>query len=79
LIKKLISSGGFIVTDEKLIGKYVYNPLANYYVNNRATLRQSIVEKYPDFVEKILHKSILKMKKASENKIIDYVILKCKL
>ena len=38
-----------------------------------------IRKKYPEFVEKILHKSILKMKKASENKIIDYAILKCHL
>lgn len=78
-VKNLISSCGFIITDEQLIGKYVYDPLANYYVHNRAKLQHSIREKYPDFVEKILHKSIRKMKKASEDKIIDYVILKCKL
>ena len=79
MIKNLISSYGFTISDEKLIGKYVYDPLANYYVSNRVNLQHSIREKYPDFVEKILHKSILKMKKASEDKIIDYVILKCKL
>jgi ubiquinone/menaquinone biosynthesis C-methylase UbiE len=78
IVKKLISAGGFTITDEKLIGKHVYDPLANYYVNNRPNLRYSIRKKYPDFVEKILHKSILKMKKASEDKVIDYVILKCK-
>jgi ubiquinone/menaquinone biosynthesis C-methylase UbiE len=78
MVKKLISAGGFTITDEKLIGKHVYDPLANYYVNNRPNLRYSIRKKYPDFVEKILHKSILKMKKASEDKVIDYVILKCK-
>ncbi|MFB5646716.1 MAG: class I SAM-dependent methyltransferase [Candidatus Nitrosomaritimum yanchengensis] len=79
VVKDLISSCGFTITDEKLIGKHVYDPLANYYVNNRAKLQHSIREKYPGFVEKILNKSILKMKKASEDKIIDYVILKCKL
>ncbi len=79
VVKDLISSCGFTITDEKLIGKHVYDPLANYYVSNRANLQHSIKEKYPDFVEKILNKSILKMKKASEDKIIDYVILKCKL
>lgn len=79
VVKDLISSCGFTITDEKLIGKHVYDPLANYYVSNRAKLQHSIREKYPDFVEKILNKSILKMKKASEDKIIDYVILKCKL
>ncbi|MFB5624706.1 MAG: class I SAM-dependent methyltransferase [Nitrosopumilus sp.] len=79
VVKDLISSCGFTMTDEKLIGKHVYDPLANYYFNNRAKLQHSIREKYPGFVEKILNKSILKMKKASEDKIIDYVILKCKL
>lgn len=79
MVKNLVSSCGFTITEEKLIGKYVYDPLAEYYVNNRTTLQHSISEKYPEFVEKILHKSILKMKKASEDKIIDYVILKCQL
>jgi len=30
-------------------------------------------------MEKILYKSLLKMKKASQEKIIDYVLLKCSL
>ena len=51
--------------------------MANYYIENRTSLKKSILEKYPNYVEKILYKSILKMKKASEQKIIDYVILKC--
>lgn len=79
LVKKLITSKGFTITDERLIGKHVYDPLADYYVNNRKFLKKSIKQKYPDFVEKILYKSILKMKKASEEQIIDYIILKCKL
>ena len=79
LVKKLITSKGFTITDERLIGKHVYDPLADYYVNNRKFLKKSIKQKYPDFVEKILFKSILKMKKASEEQIIDYIILKCKL
>jgi len=79
LVKQLISSKGFKIKEEKLIGKNVYDPLADYYLQNRDLLRKSITEKYPDFIEKILYKSILKMKKASENKIIDYVILKCKV
>jgi len=79
LVKRLITSKGFTITDERLIGKHVYDPLADYYVNNRKFLKKSIKQKYPDFVEKILYKSILKMKKASEEQIIDYIILKCKL
>ncbi len=76
-VKKLLESSGFTISEEKFIGESVYEPLANYYVENRSNLKKSILEKYPNYVEKILYKSILKMKKASEEKIIDYVILKC--
>ena len=78
-VKKMITSCGFRIHNEKLIGKNVYEPLAKYYVENRKTLKKLILQKYPNYVEKILYASIIKMKKASEQKIIDYVVLKCKL
>jgi ubiquinone/menaquinone biosynthesis C-methylase UbiE len=78
-VKELVIAGGFTIQDEKLIGKNVYVPLANYYIENRDKLKKSILEKYPSYVEKILYTSILKMKKASEQKIIDYIILKCRV
>ena len=78
-VRKTVTSGGFIITDEKLIGKNVYDPLANYYVEHRDELKKSILQKYPKYVEKILYTSILKMKNASEQKIIDYVVLKCRI
>ena len=78
-IRKLVTSGGFTIHDEKLIGKNVYIQLANYYIKNRTELKKSILAKYPKYVEQILYMSILKMKKASEQKIIDYVVLKCKI
>jgi len=78
-IKNLISSIGFTISDEKLIGSNVYAPLVNYYLANRCHLKKSILKKYPSYVEKILFKSLLKMKKASEEKIIDYALLKCHL
>ena len=78
-IKKIVSSYGFTITDELLIGSQVYDPLFDYYTKNRELLKKSIRQKYPDFVEKILFKSLLKMKKASEEKIIDYLIIKCTL
>jgi ubiquinone/menaquinone biosynthesis C-methylase UbiE len=78
-VKKLVTSGGFTIHDEKLIGKNVYDPLANYYIEHRDKLKKSILQKYPRYMEKILYMSILKMKKASEQKIIDYVILKCRI
>ena len=78
-VKNLIISKGFAILDEKLIGSFVYDPLANYYVKNRNILKNAIKQKYPDFVERVLYKSILKMKKASEEKVIEYIILKCRL
>jgi len=76
-LKNLISSNGFKIIDETLIGTNVYDPLADYYVQNRTSLRNKILQHYPAYIEKILYKSLLKMKKASEEKIIDYVLLKC--
>jgi len=79
LIKQLVVGKGFAITDELLIGGKVYDPLSDYYVKNRESLKKSIRQKYPSFVEKILFKSLLKMKKASEEKMIDYLVLKCRL
>ena len=40
---------------------------------------KNILYKYPNYVEKILFNSMKKMKKVSENEIIDYALIKCKL
>ena len=76
-VKDTIESSGFSIQDEQLIGKYVYDPLADYYIENREQLKKSILQKYPNYVENILYKSINKMKDASEKRIIDYALLKC--
>ena len=78
-LKNLLASNGFKITGEMLIGSNVYDPLTDYYVENRKTLSRTILEHYPGYMEKILYKSLLKMKKASQEKIIDYVLLKCSL
>jgi len=78
-VKKLVNIVGFTISDEELIGKNVYVPLANFYIKNRNELKKSILKKYPKYVEQILYTSILKMKKASEQKTIDYVVLKCNI
>ncbi len=78
-LKNSIMSCGFTISEEKLIGSNVYEPLANYYLENRADLRKSILKNYPSYVEFLLFNSIQKMKKASESKVIDYVLLKCHL
>ncbi len=76
-VKQQINFKGFKIIDEKLIGNNVYEPLADYYLKNRDYLREQILKKYPQYVESILYKSILKMKEASKEKMIDYVLLKC--
>ena len=78
-LKNLIRSGGFSISDERLIGASVYEPLADYYIDNRDSLKKSILKEYPQYVEKILFKSLQKMKKASEEKTIEYILLKCHL
>ena len=78
-LKNLLSSSGFTVCDEKLIGTNVYDPLADYYDTNRIELKKLILKHYPRYVETILYKSLQKMKKASKEKIIDYALIKCRL
>lgn len=76
-VKNTLESSGFGIDKEELIGNFVYDPLADYYLENRDRLKKSILEKYPKYVENILYKSIIKMKSASEKRVIDYALLKC--
>ncbi len=78
-VHDLIASGGFTISEEKLIGSSVYDPMADYYLQKRNQLKKLILQQYPQYVETILFKSIQKMKKASKEKIIDYALLKCHL
>ncbi len=78
-IRNVLTLGGFTISEEKLIGSSVYDPLADYYLQKRKQLKELILQQYPQYVETILFKSIQKMKKASKEKIIDYVLLKCHL
>lgn len=76
-IHDFLNSAGFSISEEKFIGSYVYDPLADYYVENREKLQKLILKEYSPMIEKILFKSIQKMKQASESGIIDYALLKC--
>ena len=67
----------FRITKKIKIGSDVFEPLTDYYVKNRQTLRKNILTTYPSYVENILFKSLLKMKKASHDKLIDYLLIKC--
>lgn len=77
-IKSLLIKHNFYIIEEKKIGAMMYQPLANYYFENRDIVKNKILSKYPSFVEKILFKSLQKMKQISEKNIIDYVLLKAK-
>jgi cyclopropane fatty-acyl-phospholipid synthase-like methyltransferase len=77
-IKSELSKNGFEIIESKHIGKNVYVPLAEYYINNRDELRKKILSRYSKYVEKILFESMKKMQSASENDMIEYLMLKCK-
>ena len=59
------------------VGHDVFEPLSNYYIKNRRRLRNNILTQYPSYVENLLFKSLLKMKKISHEKLIDYLLIKC--
>ena len=75
-VKSAVESGGFVIKDVRHVGHQVYEPLADYYVENRQALRENILKEYSSFVEGVLYKSLLKMKDASSKGIIGYVIIK---
>src|SRR6185312_15629522 len=55
-VKKTIQNAGLKTSEIRSIGSNVYLPLAEYYIQNRQSLRQEIVKKYPPYVENILFK-----------------------
>jgi len=77
-VESSLTRRGFDIIEIKKIGSMVYKPLANYYIDNRDSIRNKILTKYPSYVEKILFKSLLKMKHVSETNVIDYLLIKCK-
>ena len=76
-ITSKINNVGFSITQSQKIGASVYTPLAQYYFANRKKLQERIRTKYSSATEKILCKSLEKMSHASENNLIDYIVLKC--
>ena len=77
-ISNELSKNNFEIIDSKNIGRNVYPPLADYYLENRNELREKILTRYPKYVEKILFESMKKMKTSFEKGLIGYQILKCK-
>ena len=76
-IKKIINDSGLKIIETQMIGSKVYSPLADYYIKNHKFLRSKILELYPSYVEKILFKSMLKMKEAAMKQTIEYALVKC--
>ena len=67
----------FKLIEKTEIGSDVFESLTNYYIKNRNILKKKILTQYPSYVENILFKSLLKMKKASREELIDYLLIKC--
>ena len=77
-IVEKISQNGFEIVDSQNIGKNVYSPLAEYYINNRDEISKKILTRYSKYVEKIIFESMKKMYSSSEKGLIGYLMLKCK-
>jgi ubiquinone/menaquinone biosynthesis C-methylase UbiE len=83
-IRSSLKSEGISIEDIQHIGHYVYEPLADYYIQNRKLLKKAISDSLSshnqviswEIVENIIYRSALKMKDLSQKGIIDYVLIK---
>jgi cyclopropane fatty-acyl-phospholipid synthase-like methyltransferase len=83
-IKSAMATEGLEIQDIDHIGHNVYEPSANYYIQNRQVIRQRLrANTLPhtkslliEFVEQIICVSALNMKDLSQKEIIDYVLIK---
>ena len=83
-IKSSLKSEGISIEDIQHIGHYVYEPLADYYIQNRKLLKKAIKDSLSshtqailfEIIENIIYRSALKMKSLSQRGIIDYVLIK---
>lgn len=76
-VTSVIQKERFKILELQKIGSNVYGPLADYYHKNKHLIGSKIRSVYPSYVERILEKSLSKMKKVSEKGIIDYVLISC--
>jgi len=74
-VKLLLKQVGFSEIETQKIGSNVYEPLADYYIKNRESIKPKILKQYSAKIEKILAKSIITMKDVSQKKIIDYLLV----
>jgi len=90
-VKSLISRSGFDIINIEHIGSHVYEPLADYYAQNRKTIKNIILKERTssissylqsilyNVIERVVFNSAIKMKEASQKGFIDYVLIKAKL
>jgi cyclopropane fatty-acyl-phospholipid synthase-like methyltransferase len=87
-LKSLIARSGFEIINIQKIGPHVYEPLAEYYTQNRTMIKDIILKERESthlqnipykIVEKVVYNSALKMKEASQKRFIDYALIKAKL
>ena len=77
-IKTKLKDHNLEIMEIDSIGEKVYSPLTKFYTQNRKEIKQNLNSVFPSYLEKILYKSLLKMKEVSESKTIDYVLIKCR-
>ena len=77
-IKTKLNDHNLEIMEIDSIGEKVYSPLTKFYIQNRKEIKQNLNSVFPSYLEKILYKSLLKMKEVSESKTIDYVLIKCR-
>jgi cyclopropane fatty-acyl-phospholipid synthase-like methyltransferase len=87
-VKSLITRSGFEIINIQHIGSHVYEPLADYYAQNRKIIKSIILKERTStylqnilykVIERVVYNSALKMKEASQKGFIDYVLIKAKL
>jgi cyclopropane fatty-acyl-phospholipid synthase-like methyltransferase len=77
-VQSAIRNAGLSIETSRYIGPRVYGPLADYYLANREDLKPRILAEYPAYLEKLLYRSILKMKQLSDGGHIEYVLIKAR-
>jgi hypothetical protein len=83
-IKSMIKAAGFKIIEIQHIGSHVFEPLSDYYIQNRKIIKYVILKESSsyfsnilyDVLESIFYKSALKMKELYQKGIIDYVLIK---
>lgn len=69
---------GFVIEKQESVGDSVYQPFANYYMENRDLLKQKLEKIYSQRIERLIYDSMKKMKRLSEKKVIDYLLVTLK-